>query len=85
MPNRNLIWLGRGPGAIEELAGNTAELVEVDWNGDKIWRYDDPYINHDFVCLEKGNIIILRFVDIPEEIQRNIKGGVPLAELNGKI
>ncbi|HUV08490.1 MAG TPA: aryl-sulfate sulfotransferase [Spirochaetia bacterium] len=85
LPNGNLMWLGRGAGAIEELGGGATELVEVDWEGNEVWRYDDPFLHHDFVCLENGNVIVLRFVDIPAEIQKNIKGGVPGTELDGKI
>lgn len=84
-PEGPLIWQGRGPGAIEELASNSTELIEVDWDGNEIWRYDDKYLNHDFICLDNGNILILRYTDIPEEIQKNIKGGVPGTEINGKI
>jgi len=85
LPNGNLMWLGRGEGAIEELGGNATELTEVDWDGNEVWRYDDPFLHHDFTALENGNVIVLRFVQIPKDIQKNIKGGVPGTELNGEI
>ena len=81
-----LFWHGRGESAIKELPSNGTELVEVDWNGNEIWRYDDPYLNHDFKLLDNGNILLLRYCDIPENIQKSIKGGVPGTEAeNGKI
>ena len=85
LPNGNLMWLGRGTGAIEELGGNATELVEVDWDGNEVWRYDDPFLHHDFIHLENGNVVVLRFVNIPKETQKHIKGGVPGTELNGEI
>ena len=61
LPNGNLMWMGRGPGAIEELGGNATELVEVDWDGNEVWKYDDPYMHHDFVYLDNGNIVVLMY------------------------
>ncbi len=85
-PKGTIVWLGRGPDAIEErLTSNSTELIEVDWEGNEVWRYEDKYLNHDYVFLDNGNIILLRYTDIPEEIQRNIKGGIPGTELDGKI
>ena len=36
LANGNLMWLGRGEGAMEDLGGNTTELVEVDWDGKEV-------------------------------------------------
>jgi outer membrane protein assembly factor BamB len=84
LANGNLLWMGRGPNAIEKVNGSADELVEVDWEGKEVWRYDDPMMNHDFVVLENGNIMILRFVDLPPGFQKRLKGGVPGTELDGK-
>ena len=81
LPNGNLIWLGRGKKAIKELAGGASELIEVNWEGNEVWRLDDPKMHHDFAIQENGNILILRFCDIPKKIQKNIKGGVPGTEM----
>ena len=48
LPNGNLMWLGRGKKAIRELAGGASELIEVDWEGNEVWRLDDPKLHHDF-------------------------------------
>jgi len=84
LPNGNLMWMGRGPNAIEKVNGSADELVEVDWEGNEVWRYDDPMMNHDFLTLDNGNIMVLRFVDLPKGLQSRLKGGVPGTELNGK-
>ena len=85
LSNGNLMWLGRGEEAIEDLGGNATELVEVDWDGREVWRYDDGMLHHDFRVLDSGNIMVLRFVEIPTDLQKRIKGGIPGTELNGKI
>jgi outer membrane protein assembly factor BamB len=84
LPNGHLLWMGRGRNAIEKVNGSADELVEVDWDGNEVWRYDDPMMNHDFVVQENGNIMVLRFVDLPGDLQRRLKGGVPGTELDGK-
>jgi len=85
LPNGNLLWMGRGPEAMKEFGGNGTELVELDWDGNEVWRYDDPFINHDFVRLDNGNTIINRYIQIPDSIATKIKGGVPGTEREGKI
>jgi hypothetical protein len=82
-PEGTLMWLGRGEGAIEDLGGNATYLVEVDWDGNEVWRYDDRFLHHDFKVLDNGNIMVLRFGEIPKDIQKRIKGGVPGTELEG--
>lgn len=79
-PEGHLIWQGRGPDAIEELASNSTELVEVDWDGNEVWRYEDKYLNHDFICLDNGNLLIMMYCDIPEDVQKKIQGGIPGTE-----
>ena len=85
LPNGNLMWLGRGPDALVEFPNNGSELIEVDWDGNEVWKYEDPYINHDFACLRNGNTIVCRYVEVPQKIAGKIKGGLPGTELNGKI
>lgn len=85
LPNGNLMWMGRGPGAIKQLNAGASELIEVDWDGNEVWRYDDPMLNHDFEIQKNGNIILLRFELIPKEIQEKIKGGVPGTEIDGRM
>ena len=85
LPNGNLLWQGRGPEAMSGFGANGTELVEVDWDGNEVWRYDDLFLNHDFVRLDNGNTIINRFVQIPDSIAAKIKGGISGTEREGKI
>jgi len=77
----NLMWLGRGDEALKELGGCASYLIEVDWNGNEVWRYDDPRLHHDFKIMDNGNIMVLRFETLPPDIQKRIKGGAPDTEL----
>ncbi len=84
LDNGNVLWQGRGPGAIEGFGGNATELVEVDWDGNEVWRLDDLYLNHDFVPLKNGNILVNKYIEVPEEIASKVKGGIPGTEYEGE-
>lgn len=85
LPNGNLLWQGRSPEAISDFSGDGTELVEVDWNGNEVWRYDGLYLNHDFVRLKNGNTMLNRYVEVPDSIAAKVKGGIPGTERKGKI
>ncbi len=57
------------------------KLVEVDWEGNIVWKYEDLYMHHDFCRLGNGNTLINRHVLIPSEIAAKVKGGIPGTEL----
>lgn len=86
LPNGNLLRLNRTLDEPLHFFGSVAsELVEVDWDGNVVWQYDDPYMHHDFFRMENGNTVISRHVFLPEGIAAKIKGGIPGTELDGKI
>lgn len=85
LPNGNLLVLEKGPEAMGEFGGNATILVELDWDGNEVWRYEDPLLNHDFIRLKNGNTIINRYVQIPDSIASRVKGGIPETERLGKI
>ncbi|MBA7682137.1 hypothetical protein ES703_90483 [subsurface metagenome] len=57
------------------------ELVEVDWEGNIVWEYEDLYMHHDFSRLENGNTVLNRYVRIPKEVAAKVKGGIPGTDL----
>jgi len=86
LPNGNLMWQGKGPGSMDKhFVGSGSELVEVDWDGNEVWRYDEIGLNHDFLPLPNGNIIINIFTPLPDDLAKNVKGGIPGTELDGKM
>jgi hypothetical protein len=84
LPNGNLLRLNRTLDEPLGFFGSVAkELVEVGWDGNVVWKYEDPYMHHDFFRMENGNTMINRHVLIPEEIAAKVKGGIPGTELKG--
>ena len=42
LPNGNLLWQGKGPGSMDRyFVGSGSELVEVDWEGNEVCRYEE--------------------------------------------
>ncbi len=82
LPNGNQIRIHK---TLEEptafLGTGGKELVEVDWKGNVVWKYEDLYMHHDFCRLENGNTMLNRYVLIPDEIAAKVKGGLAGTEL----
>ena len=75
----------RGEARSLELSGYGGLIREVDWDNNLIWEYKDPFMHHDFWRLDNGNTIILRWVQVPPEIMKQVRGGVPDSEDRGKM
>ncbi len=58
------------------IGANQMTLIEVDWNGDVVWQYDNGFIHHDFHPLENGNVLFPQFVEIPDDLAKRVRGGV---------
>ncbi|MBW1996555.1 MAG: aryl-sulfate sulfotransferase [Deltaproteobacteria bacterium] len=84
LPNGNLLWAGKVlPGVIPEFGGSGGLIMEVDWEGNEVWRYEDPYHSHVFHRLKNGNTIIARWEPIPHELSSRVQGGIPGTERDG--
>ncbi len=84
LPNGNLLCAIKLPDApFPEFGGMGGKLIEMDWNGNLVWEYKDPYIHHDFHRLPNGNTMVLRWVATPDHIATRVKGGVPGTEREG--
>ena len=84
LENGHLLYMGNDPaGPLTEFGGSAGVLLEVDWNGHLIWKYEDPYLSHDFYRLDNGHTIIIRWEPIPKEFGAKVKGGLPGTERNG--
>lgn len=84
LPNGNLLCALIAPeGPLVDLEGATGRLVEMDWNGNLVWQYEDLYMHHDFCRLANGNTIVLRWVPTPSDVADNVKGGLPGTEKRG--
>jgi len=60
-------------------------LIEVDWEGNLVWKYVDKCQSHTFYRMKNGNTIFPRVVRVPDEMARRVKGGIPGTEDRGMI
>jgi len=69
---------------IIDMPGAGGELIELDWDGNVVWKYEDPYLNsHDFDRWENGNTLVTHWAPVPEDIAIQVKGGIPGSEREG--
>jgi len=83
LPNGHLLYAGKPSDAPLEFGGIGGELLELDWDGNELWKYEDPYMHHDFQRLPNGNTVFLRWVKTPDDIAARVKGGVAGTEREG--
>jgi hypothetical protein len=84
LPSGNLLYLCRIVGGpLDDFGSSAAKLIEVDWDGNIVWEYDDVYLSHDFYRMKNGNTMVIRWVAMPEETTKKVKGGLPGTEREG--
>ncbi len=88
LPTGNLLRPQQTPLGDEELqviglavAGRGGEIVEVDWDGNLVWKWEDAYMNHTITRWSNGNTMVLRWYRVPDEMMSEIAGGFPGTEL----
>ena len=60
---------------VRGFGGNATVLREVSWDGETLWEHENETQHHDFVRLPNGNTVLADWVDIPEELERQVRGG----------
>ncbi len=86
LPNGNLLYAARLPKRpLPEFGGGGGNIVEVDWDGNLIWKYEDLFLHHSFYRQDNGNIMTLRWVSVPDDIAERVKGGIPGTERKGVL
>jgi len=58
-------------------------MMEVDWNGNKVWEHRDIDHHHDARRTESGGAIYLTVERVPEGLAAQVKGGNPVTGENG--
>lgn len=76
LPNGNLLYSGKDMDGPIMIGGAGGVLLEVDWQGDVVWAYKDPYLHHDFCRMDNGNTMVLRWVRVPDDLAARVQGGV---------
>ena len=93
LPNGHLLYVGReeenpqGPkqdlfdmqgnkiGSI--VMGGCQYAIELDWDNNVVWQYENPLLNHDFYRMENGDTMFIKYVRVPDDIKNRVKGGLP--------
>ena len=85
LPTGNILFGLQDPEApLSDLPFAGGELVEMDWDGNMVWTYVEPYMDcHDWVRMKNGNTLIMKYVETPKDIAAKVKGGVPGTERDG--
>lgn len=86
LPNTHLLYAGKledGPMADMEGAGGV--LIETDWDGKVVWKYEDPYLHHAFHRKDNGNTLVLKWVKVPDGVAAKVQGGMPGTEREGAM
>ena len=60
---------------VRGFGGNATVLRELDWNGETVWEHANELQHHDFKRLPNGNTVLVEWADIPEELERQVRGG----------
>ena len=58
-----------------KLGGYSGVLVELDWDSNVVWRYDNPVIHHDHTLLRNGNIMVIGWEELTKEQASRVQGG----------
>jgi len=91
LPDGNLLYTCRldvdkkKKAGVPELSGLGGVLREVDWENNLVWEYVDPFMHHDFCRMENGNTMVLRYVQVPNDLIVKVQGGTPETEDDGKM
>ncbi len=84
LPNGNVLYGGKvEDGPLADIEGAGGILLEMDWDGNIVWKYEDPYQHHAFYRRDNGNTLVLRWVQVPKNIAGKVVGGLPGTERNG--
>ena len=78
LPNGNLLALTMPSPEVQGqrgLNGQAAACVELDWDNNILWEYNDPWIHHDQKRLANGNTLLLRWEPMPKRLIKRISGG----------
>lgn len=86
LPNGNLLYAGKiASSPLADLEGTAGTVAEVDWDGNVVWQYKDPYLHHTFDRTRNGNTLVLKWVEMPDDIAAKVKGGDTGTEKKGTM
>lgn len=60
--------------------GTMPVLLELDWGGNVVWRYENEMMHHDFARLPDGRTAVIVWEKLSEDLTKRVKGGIPGSE-----
>jgi len=94
LPNGNLLYQGREEENIEGpvlkvldanhnpigtlVLGGGQYMIEIDRNNKEVWRYENPFLSHDFFRMDNGNTMAVTYVQLPDNLKEKVVGGIPV-------
>ena len=60
---------------ITRLGGYHTTLVEMTWEGDIVWEYENRAQHHDFFRFANGNTLVPEWVELPDDLHKQVRGG----------
>lgn len=94
LPNGHLVYAAKTVDEEElglsiEFSGAGGHIIELDWDGNEVWRWETPYQHHDFQLLPNRHILYPSQGDskgmMPDELASRWKGGRRGTEYQGKV
>ena len=83
LPNGNLLGRTPLPANFDEtrgLGGSGGSIVELDWEGVKVWEMQDPWMHHDYERTLTGSTFYLLWEPMPADLSARVRGGVRTPE-----
>jgi hypothetical protein len=65
-----------------ETGGVAGWLVELDWDGELVFKHTDLAMHHDFVKLAYGNYVYLAWERVPPGLMSKVRGGIKGSEFD---
>jgi hypothetical protein len=56
------------------LPSNYRYLIEADWDGNILWRHEDPLLHHDFWRTKRDTVLVTRFVQMEKALSDRVRG-----------
>ena len=58
-------------------------VMEADWNGNILWKIEQPDHHHDGRLLRNGNVLLLCSTQLPMNVAKRVRGGLAGSEQDG--
>ncbi|MSQ09416.1 MAG: aryl sulfotransferase [Dehalococcoidia bacterium] len=75
LDNGNLLVQGVTGKETWSFGGAAGALLELDWDGNLVWRYEHPTLHHDTCRLRNGNTMVINWEVLDPGVTGRVQGG----------